>query len=444
MIPIVTPAEMRAIDAAASEPVEVLVDRAGRAVARAAIRMMGGTYGRRVVVIAGPGNNGADGRVAAQVLARRGVRVRVVAPDEDRDGGHEIDRVDLVIDAAFGTGVSRPVELPRVADATPVLAVDIPSGVDGLTGVLHGDARRADETITFAALKPGLVLEPGRSFAGRVRVEPIAGIDVSGADAFAVDEADVAAWLAPRAVADHKWGSAVRIIGGSPGMTGAVELAAGAAHRFAGFVQVAHPADSPFDRPVEAVGLPLPARDWVASAANALERVHAVLVGPGLDPSAELGPVLAIERPLVVDASALQLHAVEVLARRSAPTVITPHDGEFARLGGSADDDRIAATRDLAARTRSVVLRKGPTTIIAAPDGAVRVVVDGGPELATAGSGDVLSGIIVGLLARGIAPLEAATAGAWLHAACGRARGEGLVASELADAVPSVLRRLRG
>ena len=158
MIPVVTPDEMRAVDAAALEPVDVLVDRAGRAVARAAVRMLGGVYGRRVVVVAGPGNNGADGRVAATVLERRGVRVQVVSPDEL----DVLVGIDLVIDAAYGTGLSRPYEFPEVAPGVPVLAVDIPSGVDGLTGESLGRPRRADETVTFAALKPGLLHEPGR------------------------------------------------------------------------------------------------------------------------------------------------------------------------------------------------------------------------------------------------------------------------------------------
>ena len=174
MIPVVTPAEMAAIDEAAPEPVEVLIDRAGRAVARSAVAMMGGVYGRRVVVVAGPGNNGADGRQAAAVLRQRGVRVRVVAPGESGP----LKDVDLVIDAAFGTGCVGRTGFP-VGDQVPVLAVDIPSGVDGLTGAA-GSPCAADRTVTFAAYKPGLLLEPGRSLAGRIEVVDI-GLDVSGA-----------------------------------------------------------------------------------------------------------------------------------------------------------------------------------------------------------------------------------------------------------------------
>ena len=157
MIPIVTPAEMAAIDAAAPVPVAALVERAGAAVARAAVDLLGGTYGRRVAVIAGKGNNGADGRAAATRLQRRGVRCVVLEPDI---AALPVE-VDLVIDAAYGTGLSRPYDFPAVPEGVPVLAVDIPSGVDGLTGARLGSPVAADRTITFAALKPGLLLEPG-------------------------------------------------------------------------------------------------------------------------------------------------------------------------------------------------------------------------------------------------------------------------------------------
>ncbi|MEO0495115.1 MAG: NAD(P)H-hydrate epimerase, partial [Actinomycetota bacterium] len=194
MIPIVTPAEMAAIDAAAPEPVEELIERAGAAVARAAVDLLGGTYGRRVVIVAGPGNNGADGRSAATRLRRRGVRCTVVAPDVERLPAG----VDLVIDAAYGTGLSRPYAFPAVPSGAAVLAVDISSGVHGLTGARLGAPVAADRTITFAALKPGLVLEPGRSLAGDVVVADI-GLDTGDADVDLVEGADVADWLPVRA-----------------------------------------------------------------------------------------------------------------------------------------------------------------------------------------------------------------------------------------------------
>lgn len=254
MIPVVTPVEMAAIDADAPQQVDDLIDRAARAVAREAIRMLGGVYGRRVAVVAGPGNNGADGRVAARHLEQRGVRVRVIDVAETPA---RIDGVDLVIDAAFGTGLSRPYSFPCVEPGVAILAVDIPSGVDGLTGELVGAPASADRTVTFAALKPGLLLEPGRSHCGDVVVTDI-GLDVSRASVFATEHADLAAWVPPRPADDHKWRTAVRVIGGSVGMEGAGYLAAAAAQRVgAGLVQLASPGGVADAGPVEAVGHPL-------------------------------------------------------------------------------------------------------------------------------------------------------------------------------------------
>jgi NAD(P)H-hydrate epimerase len=439
MIPVVTPDEMRAVDAAALEPVDVLVDRAGRAVARAAVRMLGGVYGRRVVVVAGPGNNGADGRVAATVLERRGVRVQVVSPDEL----DVLVGIDLVIDAAYGTGLSRPYEFPEVAPGVPVLAVDIPSGVDGLTGESLGRPRRADETVTFVALKPGLLHEPGRSLCGRVRVVSIAGLEVEEVSTHVVERSDAAAWVPGRGADHHKWKTALRIVGGSAAMTGAVELAASAASRIAGYVEVAVPGREGVARPMEAVGRWLPATAWGSTAAADLDRFGAVLAGPGLRDPGELVPLLGCARPLLLDASALVPELAEAIRARSHPTIITPHDGEFARLGGSATADRISATCDLAADLGVVVLRKGPTTTIASPQGAVRMVTNGGPELASAGTGDVLAGLVAGLMASGADAFDAAAAGAWIHAAAASGR-TGMVASDLPAAVPAVLEWLRG
>lgn len=439
MIPVVTPDEMRAIDAAASEPVEVLIERAGRAVARAAERMMGGVYWRRVVVVAGPGNNGADGRVAAAALARRGVRVRVVEPSI----AGPLGGVDLVIDAAFGTGLTRPYDFPAVDAGIPVLAVDIPSGVDGRSGERLGSPIAAAETITFAALKPGLLHEPGRTLAGRVRLVPIDGLDVSSATIHVVESADVAGWVPPRSPDDHKWRAALRIVGGSAGMTGAVELAATAATRLAGYVEVAVPGRDGVTVPPEAVGRWLPAAEWGTTAAGGLDRFGAVLAGPGLRDVSELGPLLAVDGPLVLDASALVPELVDDIRRREHPTIVTPHDGEFARLGGDAGADRVTATRQLAGDLGAVVLRKGPTTTIAAPGGAVRIVANGGPELATAGTGDVLAGVVGALLASGIGAFDAAAAGAWIHAEAAGGR-RGLVASDLPAALPAVLEHLGG
>lgn len=441
MIPIVTPAQMSAIDAAAADRMADLVDRAGREVALGALDMLGGTYGRRVTVLAGPGNNGADGRAAAAHLGRRGVRVEVV--DALAPGDREL-RADLVIDAAFGNGLSRPHTPPPIDPTTPVLAVDMPSGVDGRTGERLGDPWPADRTITFAALKPGLVLEPGRSLAGDVRVVDI-GLDAGVVASHAVDDADVAALLPRRSVDDHKWRAAVRVVGGSPGMTGAAALAARAAVRVgAGIVQLALPGGRGDEGPTEVVGHPLPATNWSAEATAGLDRVHCLLIGPGLGPAPldDLRAVAAVDAALVVDGDALQPELLATLASRSAPTVLTPHDGEWARLGGSPEADRLAATSAFAVAHGVTVVRKGPTSIVAGRDGRVRVVMSGTAALASAGTGDVLAGAIAALLARGLDGPDAGVVAAHLHGCAGAELGAGLLASEVADRLPAVIRRL--
>ncbi len=278
MIPIVTPPEMTAIDAAAPEPVEVLIGRAGAAVARAAIEMLGGTYGRRVVVLAGKGNNGNDGRDAARRLRRRGVRVIEV---DAADAPPALPAADLVIDAAYGTGFRGTWRAPDT-DA-PVLAVDIPSGVDGLTGVASERVLAAERTVTFAALKPGLLLSPGRELAGEIEVVDI-GLDVSAATAWVLSDEDVAAMLPPRAPETHKWKAAVWIAAGSPGMTGAAHLAARGAQRAgAGYVRLGTPGvDHDAEAPEEVVGHPLPSDGWATDLLGDLGRFRALVVGPGL------------------------------------------------------------------------------------------------------------------------------------------------------------------
>jgi len=439
VIPVITPARMAEIDAAATEPFDVLIERAGRGVARVAIEMLGGTYGRRVIVIVGPGNNGADGRVAARQLARRGVRCSVV---EVANQPASIDQADLVIDAAFGNGLRRSYEAPIVAGHIPVLAVDLPSGVDGHTGAAFGRPLRADRTVTFVALKPGLVLEPGRSLGGLVEVIDI-GLAASGAVAFAVNEADIAPLLPTLPVDDHKWRTGLRIVGGSPGMTGAAWLAARAAQRCgAGIVQLAMPGARGDEGPTEAVAHPLPLDDWAAAAFDQLPaRIGAVLVGPGLGltPSAALKAACALPVPLVLDGDALQRELVPLLAERDTPTVLTPHDGEWRRLTGGVADDRIADTVSFAEEHGVTVVRKGPTTIVAGPDAPTRVITSGTAALATAGTGDVLAGAIVAFLAQGVSGPDAGVIAAHLHGRAGAELGPGLVASEVADALAALL-----
>ena len=449
MIPILTPDEMAAVDAAATDPVTVLIERAGAAVAHHALDLLGGAYGRRVVVLAGKGNNGADGRSAAARLRRRGVRVQEI---DAAAAPAELPPTDLVVDAAYGTGFRGEHLAPDPAGA-PVLAVDIPSGIDGCTGEERGRAMPAVRTVTFAALKPGLVLEPGRSRAGQVVVADI-GLDVGRATAAVVEAADVQGWLPSRAPDAHKWRTGVLVIAGSPGMTGAGHLAAAAAQRAgAGMVRLASPGVvDDAARPMEAVGLGLPAAGWAEGVLEVVERFHALVIGPGLGtaPTTQVAirDLLAgSDLPTVIDGDALTAlggDAERLLAARATLAVLTPHDGEFERLAGDRPAaDRLAAARDLAARTRTVVLLKGPTTVIAAPDGTVRVVSDGDARLATAGTGDVLSGLVGALLARGVPPLEAAAGGSWLHAHAALAGpADGLVASDLVDALPYVLEGL--
>ena len=457
MIPVVTPAEMAAIDAAAPEPVEELIERAGAALARTALDMLGGGYGRRVTVLAGKGNNGADGRAAAHRLRRRGVRVVVVDP---ANAPTSLPAAHLAIDAAYGTGLRRPYTPPEPAplldypDRTaPVLAADIPSGVDGLTGQVHGMAWPADRTVTFGALKPGLIFHPGAQYCGEVSVAPI-GLDTSSARTHLVTAASVGDWLPVRPAEAHKWQTACWIIAGSPGMTGAAHLSAAAATRGgSGYVRLSTPGLSAVDflagpaAPIEAVGFGLAADNWATSiCTDDLTRFRAAAVGPGLGRAPDTVQAVrdlaaSVPLPLVVDGDglfALGLDAADVLAHRTAPTVLTPHDGEYRILTGTAPDpDRFAAARSLAAAAGALVLLKGPTTVVAHPSGDALAITNGDARLATAGTGDVLAGLICGLLSAGVEPMKAAASAAWLHGQAATARPSGgMAASDLLLALP--------
>lgn len=450
MIPIVTPEEMGAIDAAAPESVDVLIERAGSAVARLAREMLGGTYGRTVNVIVGKGNNGNDGRVAADRLQERGVRVRMF---DAAACPPRLPPADLVIDAAYGTGFHGEWRAPQVGRA-PVLAVDIPSGVDGLTGAAGRGALAADRTVTFAALKPGLLLAAGRNLAGDVEVVDI-GLDTRRATAHLVEGDDVASWWRPRPPTAHKWTRAVRVVAGSPGMTGAAHLAAAAAQRAgSGYVSLSSPGVEA-TAPPEVVRQRLPAFDWSGAVLEDLHRFHALVIGPGLGREsftveAARATIASAAVPVVVDGDGLFAlawdadGAAPVLSDRARPTVLTPHDGEFGLLAGQRPAaDRVGAARRLAADLRSVVLLKGPATIVADPQGDVLVVAHGDARLATAGTGDVLSGILGALLATGMEPLRAAASAAWLHADAARhGPVNGLVAGDIVDALPTVLAAL--
>lgn len=474
MIPLVTPAEMGAADArtiAAGTPELVLMTRAGRAVAWRVRTVLGGTYGRRVVVVCGKGNNGGDGVIAADALRAWGVAVDVLRVDDPPDASRVarvLDRADLAVDAMFGTGfrgalegAARDLAGAIAGAAVPVVAVDIPSGVDGGTGEARGPVVRADHTVTFAAPKPGLLFHPGRALAGAVHVADI-GIDL-GPDAYrtaVVQETDVAAWVPARDATTHKWRSGVLVVGGSGGMTGAPMLAAhAAAHLGAGMVVAAMPGDAATRASGSEIvtrAVPADASGGITGAVVAdlapdLERFGAVVVGPGLGRGDETASTVAdlaamIPGPLVLDADALVALGTELspVRARVAPTILTPHDGEFEHLTGARPGaDRIEAARTLAARAGAVVLLKGPTTVVAAPDGRVRVNPTGTADLATAGSGDVLSGMIAAFCARGAEPLEAAAGAAFVHGRAAESAGHtGFVATDLPALAGAALRRI--
>jgi NAD(P)H-hydrate epimerase len=445
VIPIVTPDEMAQVDRSAPEPVEVLIERAGLAVARSARHLLGGAYGRRILVVAGGGNNGADGRTAARFLEVWGAAVTVLEADSLSPGAL-LPPADLVIDAAYGTGLSRAYVPPDPGDM-PVLAVDIPSGLSGLTGT--GTALSARRTVTFAAFKPGLLIGDGPDRCGDIEVAPIGLESLAGAAARAwvVTDDDVFASVPRRPRRAHKWQTAVLIVGGNPTINGAPLLTAHAALRAgAGYALVAVPGSPPGGGlpPGEYVAHSLPLDGWSPAAAALAERVRAIATGPGLGEAA--GPVAdflsATEVPAVVDADGLTSlgHPAAIRAvtsSRPAPLVLTPHEGEYQRITGHSPlEDRITDVREVAGQTGAVVLLKGSPTIVADPDGRVLVARSGSSRLATAGTGDVLSGVIAAFLARGVPALEAAGLGAHCH---GRAASlgfrEGLVAGDLPELV---------
>ena len=451
---VLTREEMRAADAAALAEVshETLVERAGTAVAVAALGVLGGAYGRRVVVVAGKGSNGADGRVAARVLARRGARVQVL--EAEAAGGGVLPACDLVIDGAYGTGFRGSYDAPALPAGATVLAIDIPSGVDADTGEAPGNPVHADRTVTFAALKPGLLQGDGQACSGAVEVADI-GIGFAPPGASLMEDADVAGLLPARPVSINKWTNAVGIAAGSPGMEGSAILSSrGAMAAGSGMIRLGSPGDPSAPWPTEVVRMHLPAEGWAREFLEATAKCKAIVIGPGLGTgkaaAEEIRAVVAgASVPLVIDADALTAlgdvtAARTLLDKRSAPSVLTPHDGEYARVAGSPPGaDRLAAARRLADAVGAVVLLKGPLTAVARPGGGpadVLLADAGGPELATAGSGDVLSGIIGAFMARGVPAHGAAALGAHVHGrAASLGPAEGLVAGDLPGLVAEFL-----
>ena len=478
---ILTPAEMGLADKAAAAsglPSFQLMQRAGEAVAAAALRHHPGAL--RFVVLAGPGNNGGDGYVAGAALAGAGA-VTVLHAHGDparltgdaataRDGwrgeilplaDYRPKAGDVVIDAVFGTGLSRdvPAELADIIVAVerlriPVVAVDIPSGIDGLTGRVRGAAFRAERTVTFMTRKPGHLLLPGREHAGIVEMFDIgipARIVASVAGPLRLNGPWVWQAAVPRPGAgDHKYRKGhLAVFSGPAGKTGAARLAARAGLRAgAGLVTIAAPPAALAEHAAQLSAIMLRAVEGEAdlSAWFADPRIHAVVIGPGfgqLDKLRSFFPQL-VSRAVVLDADGLTAfadHGARLFEREGArgPLVLTPHEGEFARLFPDLAADsafgKVERARAAARRADAVILYKGADTVIAAPDGRAVIAADAPPTLATAGSGDVLAGTIGGLLAQGMPPFEAAALGAHLHAEAALALGPGLTADTLCEAI---------
>lgn len=431
-----------------------LYERAGFAVGVAAVRLLGSVAGRRVVVVVGRGSNGADGTVAARVLRRLGasVSVRSASPDLELPAS-----CDLVVDAAYGTGFHGSYRAPEVPRGCMVLAVDVPSGLDADTGVACPGAVVADATVTFVAMKPGLLLADGPAHAGRVTVHPI-GLEPPACQMHRVSDEDLSL-VPPRSRSAQKWETAVYVVAGSPGMEGAPSfVTSGALRAGAGMVRCAVPGDEslsvvPAAMPPEVVRRPTRLDGFDTAVLDDLAASRSVVLGPGLGSAPAIRDGVrrllgALGVPVVLDADGinalgdLESAALHLSARR-APTVLTPHEGEFRRLTGvPVGPDRCGAVRAVASMARSVVLLKGPTTVVADPKGRVLLVDAGTPALASAGTGDVLSGVIGAFLARGLGAFEAAALAAHVH---GRASAlspqAGLVASELPSRIASVLGR---
>ncbi|MFN3858172.1 MAG: NAD(P)H-hydrate dehydratase [Caulobacter sp.] len=472
---ILTVAQMAAADAAAASagtPTLELMERAGQAVAdtvRARWKAC------RVAVLCGPGNNGGDGYVVARLLKRRGwpVWVEAAGPPTSDDARAMAARwrgpvyrlgkgppADLVIDALFGAGLSRPLdgealEAARASHGRPhVLAVDVPSGLDGDTGRLLGDtAFRADVTVTFHRRKVGHALEPGRSACGELVVADI-GLGATPTSLFenAPDLWERAFPWPGAASHKHARGRLV-VVGGDALHTGAARLAARAGLRIgAGVVTVLSPpsASAIYAGTLEAVMVQ--AFDSEAELQQQADRADAAVIGPaaGVSPAtrANLFALIRTGAALVVDADALTVfrdRPEDLFAVLDKDDVLTPHPGEFERLFPgllAASANRVEAARAAAARAGAVVLLKGADTVVAAPDGRAAVNLVSAPWLATAGSGDVLAGFIAGLAAQGMDSFLAACAGAWIHADCAARFGPGLTAEDLPGLAPGTLGRL--
>ncbi|MGY4224454.1 hydroxyethylthiazole kinase-like uncharacterized protein yjeF [Bradyrhizobium sp. USDA 4503] len=489
---VLTTTEMERADRltiAAGTPGFALMMSAGQAVAEAAMDLV---EEGPIVVVAGRGNNGGDGFVAAAELAARGREVSVILLCE-RDSlqgdaalaakgwkypvlpfnPQALGKPALIVDALFGAGLNRPVKgdpLEMIAainaNSTPVLAVDLPSGINGTSGAVMGAAVQATETVTFFRKKPAHLLLPGRMYCGRVRVADI-GIAAQVLDEIKPLTAENApeAWRwsfpVPR-IDGHKYarGHAV-VVSGDLASTGAARLAARAALRAgAGLVTLASPRDALAVNAAALTAVMVRAVDNPIQFAELLgdKRLNACVIGPGAGVSARtrdfVHTALSAQRHLVLDADALTSFAgapdrlfEAIKASAGQQVVLTPHEGEFPRLFSDISNkhpgrSKLERVRAAAERSGAVVLLKGADTVIASPDGRATVAANAPPWLATAGAGDVLSGIIAGFLAQGVAAFEAASIGVWMHGESASEAGPGLIAEDLTEVLPAVFRRL--
>jgi len=462
---------------AAGTPSQVLMQRAGEAVAREITRRW---TPRPVTVLCGPGNNGGDGFVAASALAQSGWPVSVALRGElstlsgdarlhagrwsgaiDTISPGAIEGAELVVDALFGSGLSRHldaalIEILGLAErrAVPLIAVDIPSGVMGDSGATVG-ATAAVCTVTFCRKKPGHVLLPGRDLCGEVVVADI-GIPAGVLRSLPIDtwENDPALWLSamPRARSSaNKYTRGHALLYGGYPMTGAARMAARAAARSGAGLTTIAVQERAF--PIYAAALtsimvqPL-ALEADLAALLADSRYTGFSIGPGAGVNAATRnralAMLATGRPVLLDADAISVfaqHPAELFKAIRGYCVLTPHEGEFKRIF-EFSGDKLSRARRAARESGAVIVLKGPDTVIAAPDGRAIINSNAPPTLATAGSGDVLGGIILGLLTQGVDAFQAAAAGVWMHGAAAADFGAGLLAEDLPDLLPAVLRRL--
>lgn len=489
MLELLTAEEMGRADRLAVEggvPGLTLMENAGRAVAEEIVRRFPDK--ETVVLLCGPGNNGGDGFVAARHLKEQGYRVRLgFDGDEARlpedaaamarrfAGAREplrpdiLTGADVVVDALFGAGLARPIEgkLAHLIDSVnasglPVVAVDMPSGIDGTSGEVRGVAVQAAATVTFFRLKPGHLLLPGRAHCGEVR---LADIGIPASVLAAIDPEtfanDPALWLAqfpwPKDEG-HKYarGHAV-VVSGPVYSTGAARLGARGALRIgAGLVTVASPRDALQVNAAQLTAIMVREADDARGLKSLLadQRKNAVLIGPGVGIGERTKEMvlaaLGSNAAAVLDADALTSFAGDpgplfaAIASRAGPVVLTPHDGEFARLFGDlASAPKLERARQAASRSGAIIALKGADTVVAAPAGTASINATTSPWLATAGTGDVLAGIVLGLLAQGMPGFEGTSAAVWLHGAAARNFGPGLIAEDLPEMLPKVLRELQ-